>query len=496
MTHRSIPRMPADVDGQGMSRLAQRLNGRVLAIGDLMMDVFHHGAIRRISPEAPVPVIQLQHETRMLGGVGNVVRNVKDMGGRVTIIAPIGDDASGQVVSAMLHELDVDAALVRCAGRRTSVKTRFVAAGQQVLRTDLEDVAPLPIEAEERLLDSAASRIEDCDVVVLSDYGKGALTPRVLERTLEMARRSGKPVLVDPKGNDFTVYTGAFCITPNQAELELATGLHARDDREVETAARALIGSTGVDCLLVTRSEKGMSLVTRGAGDVVHLPAYRRDVFDVSGAGDTVIATLALCLANGGSMLEGAQLANLAASIVVSKPGTSTCTLAELQDELNVLQADPVSKLRPKAIAQRIVGQWREAGLKIGFTNGCFDILHPGHVRLLQQSRARCDRLIVGVNTDESVKRFKGPERPVQDEIARATVLAALASVDMVVLFAEDTPLELIAALRPDILLKGADYTVETVVGSDIVLRNGGEVALIDLVLDMSTTSIIRRLTQ
>ncbi len=500
MDHEMIDRRLNKVSSKevraGIAGLAQHLSGRVLAVGDLMVDVFHYGAIDRISPEAPVPVMRLQQETRMLGGVGNVVRNIKDMGGGVTVVAPIGDDPNGQLAMAMLDEHGIHSALEVCTGRLTSVKTRFIAAGQQILRADREDVVRLSSDAEDRLLVAVAHEIEECDVVVLSDYGKGALTQRIVAQTLQMARRLGKPVLVDPKGRDFSVYTGAFCITPNKTELELATGLSTQGDSEVEQAARALLASTGVDYLLVTRSEKGMSLVARDMNDVVHLPAHKREVFDVSGAGDTVIGMLALCLASGGSVLEGAQLANIAAGVVVSKRGTATCTVAELQDELSFLQSDPLSKLRSQSDAAQIAAQWREAKLRIGFTNGCFDIIHPGHVRLLQQARARCDRLIVGLNADDSVKGLKGPGRPVQNEIARATVLAALAPVDMVVIFAEDTPLNLIEALRPDLLLKGADYTVGTVVGADVVLGNGGEVVLIDLVENMSTTNIIARIAK
>ncbi len=493
-SERSVHR--ADLDDSDLITLAGRLTGRVLAIGDLMLDVFQYGTISRISPEAPVPVLRLRSEKRMLGGVGNVARNVASLRGQAVLLAPIGRDETGRSLERMIAAEDgLSAALIPCDNRPTSIKSRFVASGQQVLRTDLEEVEALAPPMEALVLDAIDRHVESCGAVVLSDYGKGALTPGIIAHTIARARAARVPVIVDPKGRDYRLYAGATCITPNLSELALATGLPTSTDDDVVAAARVLIVSTDAEYLLVTRSEKGMTLVAK-AGPVLHMPARKREVFDVSGAGDTVVATLALALASGGAFAEATRLANVAAGIVVAKQGTATCTFAELEDELHLASLDPRVKMRARTDAQRLAAQWRRLGLKVGFTNGCFDILHPGHIQILQRSREACDRLIVGLNTDASVRRQKGPNRPVQDEISRATVLSALAAVDMVVLFDEETPYELIRLVRPSVLLKGADYRIDQVVGADLVLQDGGEVLLVDLVEKQSTTSIIARAAQ
>ena len=322
----------------------------------------------------------------------------------------------------------------------------------------------------------------------MSDYGKGALGPRLVRSVISAARAAGVPVLVDPKASVYRRYLGATCITPNVLELVLATGMPASTDEQVIAAARSIIKSAGCEYILVTRSEKGMTLVPR-EGDAIHIPARKHEVFDVSGAGDTVIATLALAISGGVAWPIAATIATFAAGIVVTKRGTATCSLAELEQQLSL-----GSKVQPTEQVASLARLWRARGLRVGFTNGCFDLLHPGHVSLLRKARAACDRLIVGLNTDESVKRLKGPTRPLQNETARATVLSALECVDLVVLFGEDTPLELIRAVRPSVLLKGADYTIDTVVGARDVIADGGEVVLVDLVEGQSTTGIIMRM--
>lgn len=484
---------PAATDLLG--RIA-RMKGRVLVIGDLMLDVYQYGDITRISPEAPVPVLRHRSEKHMLGGAGNVARNVAALSGQAVLIAPIGHDDTGERLLRMLEaEKGVHADLVACDTRPTSIKSRFVAAGQQVLRVDLEEIGTLTPETEARMLEALERHIPTCGAVILSDYGKGAVTPQVIQRSVARAAMLGIPVVVDPKGRDYGIYAGATCITPNLLELSQATDMPIGTDDEVVAAGRRLIEIAGVHCILATRSERGMSLI--GRDDLtLHLAARKREVFDVSGAGDTVVATLALALASSISFPEAMRLANVAAGVVVTKQGTAICTLGELEDELHGELYTPDVKMRPWAEAQRIASQWRQLGLRVGFTNGCFDLLHPGHVRILQRSRAACDRLIVGLNTDASVRRFKGPTRPVQDEASRVIVLSALASVDMVVLFDEDTPYELIRALRPSVLLKGADYTLDQVVGADLVTADGGQVVLIELVENHSTTSIIKRMAR
>jgi D-beta-D-heptose 7-phosphate kinase/D-beta-D-heptose 1-phosphate adenosyltransferase len=474
----------------------EKLKGTaVLCIGDAMLDRFVYGSVDRISPEAPIPVLYMEREDAMLGGAGNVVRNLVALGAHPAFVAVVGDDDAGREVGRLLGEHDgIDPCLVVEPGRQTTIKTRFFASSQQLLRADRETRAPLSQLSRDQVLARADSLLDKAGVVVLSDYGKGVLASPVVGELIARARRLGKKVIVDPKGTDYSHYRGATLLTPNRKELHEATGMAVDSDQAVVKAARKLIDGCGVEAVLVTRSQDGMTLVT-GKGDVHHLPAEAREVFDVSGAGDTVIATLAAAIASGAPLLEAARIANVAAGIVVGKVGTAVAYAAEV---VAGLHHDEIQSAETKVLgleaALDVVERWRRKGCKVGFTNGCFDLLHPGHVSLLGQSKAACDRLIVGLNSDASVQRLKGPTRPVQSEAARATVLASLASVDMVVIFGEDTPLELIRALKPDILVKGADYTVETVVGATDVMSWGGKVVLANLVDGQSTTNTIKRM--
>lgn len=471
------------------------LGGTILAVGDLMLDIFAYGTAARISPEAPIPVMRMTHETRMLGGVGNVARNVAALAGRTHLVASVGADERGDVLESLIaDEARIVSQLLRCSDRQTTTKRRFVVAAQQMLRVDQEDTGPLGAADEARLIERIERLVPDASAVILSDYGKGTLSARVLRCSIDAARAAGVPILVDPKHRDMTRYAGATCITPNAGELTLATGLPVDTDEEVVAAATALLAACAVDYILATRSEKGMSLVARD-GTALHFPARRREVFDVSGAGDTVISTLALAVAGGVPWPAAAGLANVAAGVVVGKQGTATCSIDELELEISESMLGLGAKLQTRAQAADLAARWRRRGLKVGFTNGCFDLLHPGHVTLLQRSRDACDRLIVGLNSDASVSRLKGPTRPLQNQAARAAVLSALASVDLVVIFDEDTPLELIKDVRPSVLLKGADYRIDQVVGADAVTADGGEVKLVDLVQGQSTTNIIRRMS-
>ncbi|MGE5476628.1 MAG: D-glycero-beta-D-manno-heptose-7-phosphate kinase [Bacteroidales bacterium] len=474
----------------------EKLKGTaVLCIGDAMLDRFVYGSVDRISPEAPIPVLYMEREDAMLGGAGNVVRNLVALGAHPAFVAVVGDDDAGREVGRLLGEHDgIDPCLVVEPGRQTTIKTRFFASSQQLLRADRETRAPLSQLSRDQVLARADSLLDKAGVVVLSDYGKGVLASPVVGELIARARRLGKKVIVDPKGTDYSHYRGATLLTPNRKELHEATGMAVDSDQAVVKAARKLIDGCGVEAVLVTRSQDGMTLVT-GKGDVHHLPAEAREVFDVSGAGDTVIATLAAAVASGAPLLEAARIANVAAGIVVGKVGTAVAYAAEV---IAGLHHDEIQSAETKVLgleaALDVVERWRRKGCKVGFTNGCFDLLHPGHISLLGQSKAACDRLIVGLNSDASVQRLKGPTRPVQSEAARATVLASLASVDMVVIFGEDTPLELIRALKPDVLVKGADYTVETVVGAADVMGWGGKVVLANLVDGQSTTNTIKRM--
>ncbi|MFQ5774786.1 MAG: D-glycero-beta-D-manno-heptose-7-phosphate kinase [Kiloniellaceae bacterium] len=478
---------------------------RVLAVGDVMLDRFVYGKVERISPEGPIPVLQIEREAAMLGGAGNVLRNMAALGIRSTFLAVVGDDAAGRQVRALAEaEAGAGCRLIVQADRPTTIKERFIAAGQQLLRTDRETARPLAAHTARALVEAARAALAAPEgppgALVLSDYGKGVLAPATVAALIEAARSAGRPVVVDPKGRDFTAYRGATVVTPNRRELHEATGLPTAGDDGVVAACRAVIETAGVAGVLATRSEQGMTLVSaRSTDDGIearHFPAEAREVFDVSGAGDTVVAVVATALAAGIDLARAARLANVAAGIVVGKLGTAVARPAEI---LHALHASDFLAAEAKVVdfegLLERAGRWRGAGLRVGFTNGCFDLLHPGHVALLAQARGACDRLVVGLNGDASVRRLKGEGRPVQSEAARAAVLASLASVDLVVIFAEDTPLRLIEALRPEVLVKGADYALDEVVGADLVQGYGGRVMLAELAPGYSTTGTIEKLS-
>jgi D-beta-D-heptose 7-phosphate kinase/D-beta-D-heptose 1-phosphate adenosyltransferase len=476
--------------------LVDRLAGvRVACIGDLMLDRYVRGRAERISPEAPVPVLSVEDEAVMPGGAGNVARNLLALGAEARLVGLVGDDAAGGELAALLRALPpMDAALVEEPGRQTTIKTRYLAGAQQILRADRETLAPPVPGARERLLAAALAAVETSAVVILSDYGKGALAEGVAESVLARAGALGHPAIVDPKGRDFSRYLGATVVAPNRAELAAATGSDGARGFEAE-AARALIARFGFPAVLATLGRDGMLLVTEA--EVLALPAEARDVFDVSGAGDTVVATFAAAMAAGAPLAEAAALANVAAGLVVAKVGTAVVRREELAATLR--RRDLMAgegKIATAEDATDRAGRWRRRGLSVGFTNGCFDLLHPGHVSLLAQAKASCDRLIVGLNADASVARLKGVGRPVQGEAARSAVLASLESVDLVVLFAEDTPQRLIEALRPDVLVKGADYRLDQIVGADLVAGWGGRVILARLEPGYSTSQTIARLEE
>lgn len=487
----------AVTDLSNLAGLIDRMSGaRVLCVGDVMLDRYVSGTVERISPEAPIPVLRVEAERAMLGGAGNVAANLAALGGAGRFVALVGDDGAGDEIARLLKSLPgISADLVVDPGRNTTLKTRFVGAGQQLIRADVESIEDLDGEALADLNARITQDVKGHGAVVVSDYGKGVLGDAVIATVIKQAKAAGACVIVDPKGTDYARYSGADVVTPNKKELAEATGLPVRSDAEVVLACEALIASCGIGGVLATRSADGMTLVRKGA-DPVHLKAEAREVFDVSGAGDTVVACLSLALAGGADWPAAANLANTAAGIVVAKSGTATVTAAELGQALHHLDLDAAeAKTASLDQAAARVAAWRDQGLRVGFTNGCFDLLHPGHISLLTQASTACDRLVVGLNADASVKRLKGDTRPVQSEASRAAVLGALVAVDLVVLFGDDTPLALIEALKPDVLVKGADYTVDTVVGADIVQAYGGKVVLAELADGHSTTSTIARLT-
>lgn len=475
--------------------IAQFSGVTVLVVGDLILDRFVNGVIERISPEAPIPVLHGRGETLALGGAGNVVSNIVSLGGKAVPVSVVGDDQSGRNVQRMLAELGADTAgVTETGGRMTSSKSRFSALNQQVLRFDEEEIAALAGMERAALVGRFRGALDHADIVVVSDYGKGVLLDGVATELISICREAGKPVLADPKGRDYSRYAGATAVTPNRKELGEAVGRVVFSDEEVEAAARELIAAHGFEFVVATRSEKGMSVIDASAAH--HISTQAREVFDVSGAGDTVIASFALALAAGCDTAAAAAIANAAAGVVVGKRGTARLSAEELLGALLRSQSAVTHRdaILDASAALRMVAAWRREGLSVGFTNGCFDILHAGHVSLLHAARAQCDRLVLGLNSDASVRRLKGEGRPVNDQHDRACVLAALSSVDAVIVFEEDTPLKLIEALKPDILVKGADYTVDQVVGADVVQKAGGRVVLIDLVAGKSTTGTIGRL--
>lgn len=467
----------------------------VLCIGDVMLDDFVYGDVSRISPEAPAPVIAVRREDMIIGGAGNVARNLASLGARCILVGVIGKDTAGATLKAAFTEhRTIRPVLVADASRPTTRKLRFVSEhhSAHLLRADWEDARPVDPRIEAALIERALAALPRAGAVVLSDYAKGVLTPKLVRAVIERAAKLKKPVIVDPKGIDFSVYRGATVVTPNRKELAEATHRSVATLDEVNAAAAVLARTTASKAVLVTLSEDGMALCMRGR-PLIHAPAFPVKVRDVSGAGDTVVAVLSLLLASGVGFEDAMRTANAAASVVIGKPGTATVSAAELRARIL-----PAAALAPeekivfdwRSLDERL-GVWRAQDQRIGFTNGVFDLLHPGHVKVLAQARAACDRLVVGLNSDASVKRLKGPERPIQSEHARAEVLAALEAVDLVAVFEQDTPLELIRRVRPSVLVKGGDYRRDQVVGREIVDAQGGEVLLVDLVEGHSTTRIV-----
>ncbi len=469
---------------------------KIAVIGDIMLDAYISGSVSRISPEAPVPVVHFHDERFSPGGAANVAANIAGLGGEVRLIGLIGVDRDAEHLQALLkaaRTIDIHA-MTAVPSRPTIVKTRIIGERQQIVRVDREERTPVPDSLVDVLIQHGLAAIAWADVVVLSDYGKGVLSTPVLRALIDAARRAGKQTIVDPKRVDVEVYAGADYITPNRAELTAATGLACQSDAEAEHAAAALIARTQA-AVILTRSAQGMSYFSAGQPPL-HLPTFARAVYDVSGAGDTVVATLALGIAADLPIGEVMRLANHAAGIVVAKVGTAVVSAVELRAAIS-RDSHPAVPHKGALVsldaARELRESWHSQGLKVGFTNGCFDLLHPGHISLLEQAAAASDRLIVALNTDASVRRLKGESRPIQSETARARVIGALSAVDLVILFDQDTPLEAITALMPDVLVKGADYTVDTVVGANEVLNAGGRVLLADLVSGESTTNLLLR---
>jgi D-beta-D-heptose 7-phosphate kinase / D-beta-D-heptose 1-phosphate adenosyltransferase len=469
---------------------------RIFVLGDVMLDKFVYGRVERISPEAPIPVLHHQSEKVMLGGAANVARNIVALGGEVLLVGVLGDDEAGDLVAGPLVAEDrIEGRFVREAHHPTTTKVRYVSGGQQIMRLDIERRLNPDAQTIETICDWLVGAGDTVSAIVLSDYAKGVLVPALIQRVVAIARARRIPVVVDPKSPEVSRYEGATVLTPNAAEAAMIVGIQCADDDRAETAVRAFRDRAKVEAVVLTRGADGMTIFDPAEieGAVTHVPAVASQVFDVSGAGDTVVAALALALACGASVTTAARIGNAAAGIAVSKRGTAVVRADELSAALGGAKTGNDPKIGNNGAAAAIVADWQAKGLKVGLTNGCFDLLHPGHIELLKRSRAACDRLVVALNTDASVRRLKGEARPVQNEHARSIVMAAIDSVDLVTLFDDDTPLRLISLLKPDYLIKGADYTLATVVGADVVRAYGGKVILVPLETGHSTTSIIAR---
>lgn len=471
---------------------------KVLVVGDLMLDRYILGEVDRISPEAPVPVLRHAQRYERPGGAANVAMNLAGLGCGVFLAGFWGADGEREELAKLVEAAGVDTAGVVTSSLPTISKTRIVARTQQMLRLDIESREAVPAEEVARLEARAVELVKKVHAVILSDYAKGALTAGVCEAVIRAARTAGIPVLVDPKTKDLSKYSGATTICPNLAELSLATGVPAYQTDALLKAAHTQMVEHDFRFLTVTMSEKGIRILGPAAdgSDDYYSPARAREVFDVSGAGDTVIATLAASLAGGLHIHTAVELANLAAGIVVGKIGTVPIAQHELIAALTPSSGiTSAEKILDAEGVQRRVAEWRASGETVVFTNGCFDLLHVGHITLLEDCRRFGSKLVLGLNTDASVSRLKGPSRPIVGENERARVMSALAAVDAVVLFDEETPLELIRALKPNVLVKGGDYTVQTVIGHEDVIASGGRVEIVPTVEGFSTTNIVKKLT-
>ncbi|RLA73060.1 MAG: bifunctional heptose 7-phosphate kinase/heptose 1-phosphate adenyltransferase [Epsilonproteobacteria bacterium] len=463
----------------------------ILVIGDLMIDHYLWGATERISPEAPVQIVDIGKETSVLGGAGNVINNLISLGARVSVASVIGDDTIGKELSIMLESIGVKTErLVMQSGRQTSKKSRIIASNQQILRYDKESKEAIETGSVEKILAALKKDLFLYDMIILSDYGKGVLVPELTKGIIAQAKAAGKRVIVDPKGKDYSKYAGAHLLTPNKKEASEASGIEIKDDSSLRAALLWLKEECNLDRSMITLSEDGIAIFEE---DVLRFPTVAQEVFDVTGAGDTVIASIAFALSSGKSIEETARFANLAAGVVVGKIGSATVTLDEIEIyESSLHQSSSDAHIKSFDEIAVVIERCRTNQQRVVFTNGCFDILHVGHVKYLQIAKSFGDILIVGLNSDDSVRRLKGPTRPVNKAEDRAYILAALEAVDYVVPFSEDTPHDLIKMIAPDVLVKGGDYEGKKVVGTEFA----GELKLVDFVAGKSTTKTIERIQE
>lgn len=467
------------------------LHPNILVIGDLMIDHYLWGSCERISPEAPVQVVDIAKETTVLGGAGNVINNLITLGAKVSVGSVIGDDENGRELLSMLKSINVDtSSIVTQKDRKTSKKSRIIASSQQVLRYDKESKNEISLDDANKILQAIAPTVKNFDAVILSDYGKGVLSSHLTKEIINLFKQHGIKVLVDPKGSDYSKYRGAYLLTPNKKEASLATKIDIKDKESLKKALLKLKDECELSISMITLSEEGIATYK---DDIKIFPTVAKEVFDVTGAGDTVIASIAFALSANKSIEESAKFANLAAGVVVGKIGSATVTLDEIEEyEATLHKSSSDAHIKSFDEIKAVVERYRKNGKKVVFTNGCFDILHVGHVKYLQEAKSYGDVLIVGLNSDTSVKRLKGESRPVNIMEDRAYILAALEAVDFVVPFEDDTPYELIKLVSPDILVKGGDYKGKDVVGAEF----SSELRLVDFVDGKSTTITIQKIQQ
>ena len=472
-------------------KLLKKVRPNILVLGDLMIDHYLWGSCQRISPEAPVQVVDISKETTVLGGAGNVINNLNSLGAKVSVSSVIGDDEEGKELLLMLHDIGVNGDnIIIQKSRKTSKKSRVIAVSQQIIRYDKESKEEITSESVAEILSAIKSSITTYDMIIFSDYGKGVLINTLSQAVIGIANEHGVKVLVDPKGSNFAKYKGAFLLTPNKKEAILATGIDIKDDKSLEEALLQLKQECNLGVSLITLSEDGIATYDE---KLEKFPTVAKEVFDVTGAGDTVIASIAFALSAGLSLADTAAFSNLAAGVVVGKIGSATVTLDEIEEyEASLHKSTSDAHIKTFADIESIVSRCRINGKKVVFTNGCFDILHVGHVKYLQIAKSFGDILIVGLNSDASVTRLKGPTRPVNIAEDRAYLLAALEAVDFVVPFGEDTPYDLIKMIEPDVLVKGGDYKGKSVVGTEFAR----ELKLVDFVDGKSTTRTIEKIQE
>lgn len=478
------------------SALHRLCTARILVVGDYMLDQYLNGTVSRISPEAPVPVVRVREKQIKMGGAGNVARNIVALGGKVRALTDVGMDAGGDLLASELDRHGVETKyIVHSPARTTSLKTRVVAQNQQMLRYDEETILPVGEDFLQSIQTNCEELFAEIDAVILSDYGKGVLTPEVSQLVIAEAKKRRLPVFVDPKGSDYGKYRGADYCTPNLKELREASGYaELSEEEDIRSAAQAVCVSNDILNLLVTRSEKGMSLVVGETGQKTDFPAIAKEVSDVTGAGDTVISIFTMGIASGVSAETCCILANLAASVVVSKFGAATASVPELEAMIRGEKRRPVAKIHTSEEMRNIAEEFRRSKQKLVFTNGCFDLVHAGHIASFKKAKAMGDVLVVGVNSDASIRRLKGNTRPIVDLKNRLSLLESIGVIDYLVPFEEDTPQALIEAIRPDILVKGKDWEGKNVAGADFMATYGGRVAFIDLEEGLSTTTLVEKI--